>query len=221
MRPQRIHPDQIIALLKINTIMTVDEVAEQLKCSRNTVFRKLSSIPIITSYTHTRRYIAISHEDIFDEFGIWGYQEVYFSKYGGVKETITEIITRNKTGLTSGQINDILHTRVNMQLGELVKTGRIYRLREGRNQVYLGGQDVIRKAQIQQRQATQKKVILESIPSYISKRDLFELLVIIVEHHLIDRIQIESYLRKTDKKVSSRTIDWLMSYFEIEKKGLP
>jgi hypothetical protein len=60
--------------------------------SRRSVFRDLTTIGYLSSYTHTGRYYTLVHIPEFDEHGLWFFQGVGFSKAGTLKSTITELV---------------------------------------------------------------------------------------------------------------------------------
>ena len=63
--------------------------------SRMTVFRRLSGVEYLCSYTHTGRYYTLSDIARFDSDGIWFYDDIGFSQNGSLKNTVTYLVDNN------------------------------------------------------------------------------------------------------------------------------
>ena len=57
--------------------------------SRMTVFRRLSGVEYLCSYTHTGRYYTLFDIARFDSDGIWFYDDIGFSQNGSLKRPLS------------------------------------------------------------------------------------------------------------------------------------
>jgi hypothetical protein len=52
-----------------------------------TVFRKLSTLPYRSSYSHCGAYYTLDSIAQYDELGLWTYRDIHFSRYGTLLDT--------------------------------------------------------------------------------------------------------------------------------------
>ena len=105
--------------------------------SRMTVFRRLKEIGYRTSFTHAGRYYTLADIPEFDELGLWFQRDAGFSAEGTLKETVATHVQRAPDGRTSAELHHVLRVRVHNTLLDLVREGRITRLRFGQVSLYV------------------------------------------------------------------------------------
>ena len=103
-------------------IVTIEDLKLTLgtQC-RMTVFRKLSKMGYISSYSHSGKYYSLKRIARYNKYGIWSYNSALFSKYGTLKKTIESLIDDSAKGYTASELNSILKVKVEDSLLELVK----------------------------------------------------------------------------------------------------
>jgi hypothetical protein len=92
-----------------------------------TVFRRLSSVGYLSSYSHKGRYYTLSDVPDFDMDGLWQHGGVCFSRDGTLKETVARLVDSADAGLFHRELQLRLHVRVHNTLADLVKRRRIHR----------------------------------------------------------------------------------------------
>jgi hypothetical protein len=92
-----------------------------------TVFRKLSMLGYISSYSHSGKYYSLKRIARYNKYGIWSYKSALFSKKGTLKKTIELLIGNSTEGHTASELNSILKVKVEDALLELVKNKIIIR----------------------------------------------------------------------------------------------
>jgi hypothetical protein len=95
--------------------------------SAMSVFRRLSPLDYLTSYSHARRFYTLKDIPVFDENGLWHYQEVFFSQHGTLKATIAHLVEHATAGHTQIELRSRLRVHVHNALLDLVKNHRITR----------------------------------------------------------------------------------------------
>jgi hypothetical protein len=95
--------------------------------SRMSVFRRLSPLGYLTSYSHAGRFYTLPDIPVFDQDGIWRYQGVGFSRHGSLKATVTHLVEQADAGRTHRELQVRLLVRVHNTLLELVRQERIRR----------------------------------------------------------------------------------------------
>ena len=92
-----------------------------------TVFRKLKELEYISSYSHRGQYYSLLDIADFDNYGLWSYQSVWFSKYGNLVETVKDFIDDSTAGYSAKELQSILHVEVKHTLLNLYQNKRAVR----------------------------------------------------------------------------------------------
>ena len=121
-------PKALKMLFRRLKVVDIDKLSQTLQTkSRMSIFRRLKEIGYFSSYTHTGRYYTLAHIPQFDDYGLWFYQGIGFSRYDTLKATTTELVNSAITGLTHTELNHILRIQVHNTLLTLVREARIGR----------------------------------------------------------------------------------------------
>jgi len=123
-----IDSELLLSCLNNKKIMTIDELKSTLTTqSRMTVFRKLSKLGYISSYSHSGKYYSLKRIARYNKYGIWSYKSALFSKNGTLKKTIKFLIDSSSQGYSASELNNIVKVKVEDTLLELVKNKIIIR----------------------------------------------------------------------------------------------
>jgi len=123
-----IDSELLLTCLNDAKIMTIAELKTTLKTKcRMTVFRKLSKLGYISSYSHSGKYYSLKRTARYNKYGIWSYKSALFSKNGTLKKTIVFLIGSSTQGYTASELNSIITVKVEDALLELVKSKIINR----------------------------------------------------------------------------------------------
>ena len=136
-------------LLNATKIATLDSLKEELNTqSTMTVYRKLKTLGYLSSYSHRGKYYTLKDIPEFDHLGLWSYHSVWFSQYGNLNETTYEFVQNATAGLSSNELQDILHVEVKQSLLKLFQEKRVDREKYSGRYIYLSVDPVKRKQQI-------------------------------------------------------------------------
>lgn len=123
--------------------------------SRRSVFRRLSGVGYLCSYSHTGRYYTLADIPEFDADGLWQHQGVFFSKHGTLKATTAHLVEIAEAGRMHEELEAVLRVRVHNTLLDLVKSKQIGReLLEGLF-VYVSANTARAAVQVARRQELQ------------------------------------------------------------------
>ncbi len=89
-------------------IMTLGEVAESIDSTIHTARRRLKRWGAITSYNRNGRYYSLPDVPEFDHNGLWECRGVLFSRYGNLKQTVSELVRRSQAGLDAEEMRSLL-----------------------------------------------------------------------------------------------------------------
>ena len=127
--------------------------------SRMSVFRRLSPMGYLSSYSHAGRYYTLESIPEFDRDGLWQRQGVLFSRHGTLKETTCHLVENAENGRTHQELRDRLRIRVQNALLELVGEERIRRESFESVYLYLSADKVRARAQRSMRQERREATV--------------------------------------------------------------
>jgi len=95
--------------------------------SRMSVFRRLSAVGYLSSYSHAGRFYTLRDIPMFDRDGLWCYQGVCFSRHGSLKSTVAHMVENAEAGSTHHELHVRLRVRAHNTLLDLAQEKRIGR----------------------------------------------------------------------------------------------
>ena len=186
--------------------------------SRMTIFRHLSGIAYLCSYTHAGRYY--THMDIprFDVDGLWFYDSIGFSENGSLKKTVTFLVHNSQMGKLHSDLERQLRIRVHNVLLDLVRSSQIERIDLEGRYLYLSAVKEQREKQIKQRDRLPAQV--RRAPAAISELVVIEVLAEVIRqssrHPRVD--QVASALAIRQLPIAERDVAAVFDHYDIEKK---
>jgi len=169
--------NQIIEYFQEKKVLTIDELKNILNTSsRMTIFRRLSSLNYITSYSHCGRYYTLNSIVDYDTKGLWSYNQVYFSKFGTLKNTILSNINKSPAGFTCEELQGILKVPVHNTAHDLWKNGLITREQIARQYLYLSIENKTKQLNFRKQEIVKKNKIASHATSMESFTVFFSLL---------------------------------------------
>ena len=140
--------------LKHHKIATFDQLKAALGSpARCTVFRKLTNLEYLSSYSHRGKYYTLRSIAQFNALGLWSYRSVWFSRFGNLLDTTQALVESSEAGYTATELKEVLHVKTKHALTQLVRSGRIQREPFESVYVYLSGEDHIADPQRKARKA--------------------------------------------------------------------
>lgn len=196
--------NQLIKVFNKKNVLTIVDLKNYLQTnSRMTVFRKLKQLPYKSSYSHCGKYYTLDGFAKYNKNGIWGYNQIYFSKYGTLKSTVLKNIEGSKSGLSSFELEGLLHVPAyNAALG-LFKAHKVARKQIGKEYIYLSlesgnAQSLLREQEIQQGQTAAN----DEMDEYLT---LFMLLLDEKQKRLFAGFESLKLGYGGDKKIAAKT----------------
>ncbi len=219
MRPIKFDTNKYKERIKMLKVVKIKELAESSNCTVRTLFNKLERRMYYTSYNFNKQYITLKEIPIFDENGIWGYEQVRFSKSGNVEETIQYIVNRSSSGISAGEIADILQIQTHNQLLKCRRKGMLISKRYGRNQIYFSADETKRKHQIEMR----KTMMIESLKDIEQqappRKAIIDILLVMVKHRENEPDKIVKILSANGKRIKEGDVKWIINEYDIKKNS--
>ena len=152
--------------------------------SRMSVFRRLRELDYLSSFSHVGRYYTLRTVANFDLQGLWFYEEVGFSCFGNLKETVIHLVDQSVAGKTHEELEKQLRLRVHNTLLDLVRSGKIVRERFEDVFLYLS----IRTDRAQEQLVRRREGAGDSAQDILPDGTVIEVLAEIIRNN---RIQID------------------------------
>jgi len=186
--------------------------------SRMTVFRRLSGVEYLCSYTHAGRYYTLFDIACFDSDGIWFYDDIGFSQNGSLKNTVTYLVDHADGGKFHSDLARQLRVRVHNVLLDLVRSKQIKRTKFEGQFLYLSTDKARSTKQIEQRDKL--SMPLRRIPVFITAPMVIEILAEVIRqskrHPHAD--QVASALAIRGLPIAENEVMTIFDHYDIEKK---
>ena len=154
---------KLVHWLRTRKVATMRQLQDQFQVCHMTVFRALKKFGYHTSYNHNAAYYTPAGVPQFDDWGLWAYRDIRFSRAGTLLETLVALVTQAPAGLTVGELEERLQTPAANLLSRLVQQGRLQRqILRGRHVVYLNPAAEQGRQQWEQRQQVLREVAAQT-----------------------------------------------------------
>jgi len=112
MNTQRFLSKPLKSLLLKYKIATLEDLKIALGTNvKMTVLRKLKELSYVTSYSHHGKYYTLKSIPRFNNYGLWSYKNINFSKYNTLLETIKNLVNVSEAGYCVSELLKILHVK--------------------------------------------------------------------------------------------------------------
>jgi hypothetical protein len=211
--PKKISDAQLV--LKRKKVFTFEELLALLGCSVRSGRVKLKQWRTYNSYNHNGRYYALPTVPRFDGNGLWHFGNIYFSKYGNLRDTVVYLINDSPSGLTGKHLGDTLGLAPGSFLHHFRETPGIRREKHGGVYVYFSDQEDRYARQVQQRASSAAMA-----RSSISEANAITILVALIKHHRITLDDILALPEINNTGLSPLAIRHFLEQHGLVKKTL-
>lgn len=168
--------------------------------SRMSVFRRLSPLGYLTSYSHNGRYYTLADIPDFDADGLWRHRGACFSRRGSLKATVEHLVHVAEAGRTHAELRVRLQVRVHNTLLGLVRHGRIGREHFGALYLYVHADPEAAMAQLARRQE------LETAETRVQEAPLTVALIIEVLVEVINGAEVIPDPGTVSERLGARSV---------------
>jgi hypothetical protein len=123
-----------------------------------TVFRKLSSLPYQTSYSHRGAFYTLRAIPRFNAQGLWCCRGAWFSRHGTLLDTAAALVDAAPAGYGCGELEAVLQVPLKDPLRQLVQAERLHRQDFQGRYLYLAQERIRRQEQWATRQAREPRI---------------------------------------------------------------
>jgi len=195
-------------------VLTINELKTRMMVSEITIRRKLKKWGTFTSYNKNGRYYTLIHIPKFDSWGLWNYNDIRFSKYGNLTQTIIQLINKSSGGLHAEEVGDLIDYAPHSLLHRLAGKASIRREKLYGKYVYFSYDEQEYKTQLNKYQSIQAQYREDEIPCLIAIRLLIEK----IRRPKDSTAQLVKRLQKDHVKISELQATGFLEKHGIEKK---
>ena len=216
MRTSQFTLNDVIASFARKQVLTRTELLQKHGCSPMTLWRLLRQAHYLTSYNYNAKYYTLRTIPQFDDHGLWSYQDIRFSTWGTLPETMVAVIEQSAGGMTAREVEELLLVRnAKPLLAGLALERRLGREASDRPFVYLASEPSRQQQQLRQRK---EQALLRALPE---PQQIIALLVEIIRHPQQTPRQWAQHLARRDVGLETQDINAVMEHYHLTvKKGL-
>lgn len=196
----------VFTFFKEIKVFTIDQLVSSLSCSTPTARLKLKYWQAYTSYNQNGRYYTLPTVPHFDKNGLWFYKNIFFSKYGNLRNTVVNLINNSPLGLTGREIGDLVGLPPRSFLHHFRNVSQIQRQKREGVYVYFSEDPIKYKTQVQNR-------IWGIAPEQesISDADAVVILAALIRHH---GISVEDIMELPEVKRGNFLCSTIYEFFD-------
>jgi hypothetical protein len=195
-------------------VLTIEQLVDLLQFSVITARRRLKKWKTYTSFNNNGRYYTLPDVPEFDRNGIWKYQTILFSRYGNLKQTIIQLVTQSKAGLSAREIAEIVELPSNSSFfSQLQNFTGIRREKHQGRYIYFSDSPVLYDKQRQEFTIYREGEVL-----FPSDGEAVVILVQLIKHPNISIEEISDRVAQQGKKIKSSVIKSFLESHGLLKK---
>jgi len=154
MKTATFYPETVASFLKRRKAATIGEIGEAMgSASERTVFRNLSRVEYLSSYSHRGKFYTLRSIAKFSREGLWSLRSAWFSRFGTLLETVVAWVDRSEAGYDAAGLTRALHVESKHALTRMVRQGRLRRDAVGGRYVYFAADETTADRQRKHRDA--------------------------------------------------------------------
>jgi hypothetical protein len=203
---------KVQARFRARKVMTVAELALQMRCSSRTVHRRLQAWQAIHSYNKNGGYYTLPSVPAFDSYGLWRYRDIGFSRYGNLTETLIALVCHSQAGLRAAELGQLLGMEPHSFLWLFRNHPALTREKHHGRFVYFAAETAIGQRQ------RDGRMIMDAGARRPSDSEVIAILVETIKHPELSIEQLCQNLKKQGIAVSEQAVVNLFAYHGLELK---
>lgn len=195
-------------------VLTLQNLSQYFNVSVRTVQRMIIPVDTIRSYDHNGRYFSLEKLARFNSMGIWEYNNIHFSRFGTLKNTLVTIINNSSQGMDASQIKDVLGMDTRSFLFQYKDVSGIKREKVGSHYVYFSSEP----GQLSKQLSNRKQGLASMAQAPLEGTAAISVLVETIKHPDFTFEQLSKHLGKQGIKIKPEIIEDFFLFYGIEKK---
>ncbi len=197
-------------------VVTMNKLSTIMKCSERTIQRRLKNWGTYTSYNKNCRYYTLADIPRFNQYGLWKYRGIFFSKFGNLKETVISVVKQSEAGTSAHELSEIVGLPSYTFLSHFKNDPNIQRQKYSGVYVYFS-----RDPDEFDRQRWKRESIIQSAALYDlpSDADAIVILVELIKSPTDSIGQLARRVRRKGVQISTNKINNLLIHHGLFKKN--
>ena len=182
--------------------------------SRVSIFRDLKEVEYLSSYSDAGKYYALRKTARFDSDGLWQYEDIGFSMYGTLKETVFHLVDNSEVGYHHEELQELLRVRLHNTLLDLVTEKRLRRVGIEKRYLYVSANARRALAQSSKREKMSQASILPA-----SAQLTIQILAEVIRENQIS-VEVEELTQRLVRQkvqVSQRQVAQVLKLYGVKK----
>ncbi len=204
----------VLKIFKKREVITILQLVELLDCSVPTVRIRLKKWRSYTSYNQNGRYYVLPNIPKFDEYGLWKYRNIFFSRYGNLKQTVIHLVGNSKIGLDASEIGKMVELSPRSFMTHFQDIEGLCREKHEGKFIYFSDKESIYTKQKRKRESALKEKLL-SLPS---DTVAIAILVDLIKHPGSSPEKCIQRLRTKNIHIKTKTLQNFLQHHGIKKK---
>ena len=217
------YSELILRLFKKKTVVTFNEVKQKVGCSRTTFVKLINKEGYYSSCNENGKYYILAKSCNFNEFGLFMYNKIMFSKFKTLKLSILNMVEKSKAGVTSAEIIDIFGTNSKALLSALHTSKKICRQKINGTFIYISNDEKTNLLQQRNRQLEEEAKIIEIQQDELPPNEVIIaiLTVLATSNKSLTAKQVMNKLKNKIANVSEDIIQKVMLFYKVSQKKTP
>lgn len=195
-------------------VLTLQNLSGYLNVSVRTIQRMLRSLDMIRSYDHNGRYFSLAKLASYNSMGIWEYNNIHFSKFGTLKNTLSAIVNNSSQGMDASQIKNVLGVDTRSFLFQYKDASGIKREKIGNHYVYFSSEQQRFSRQLSNR----KQGLASRAQAPLEGTAAISVLVATIKHPDFTYEQLSKHLNNQGIRITPEGLQDFFIFHGIEKK---
>jgi len=200
--------------LEKSKVFNIEDLTSLLTCSVLNARLKLKQWQAYTSYNQNGRYYTLPQIPRFNDYGLWHYKNIAFSRHGNLKKTVIHLVETSSAGFSGKQLGEVLGLSPRSFLHHFRNCPGIHREKHDGVFIYFSDIEQVYEKQLQERKS------LDDQPDIVTLSDpeAILILVAVIQEHGISAEEIAALREVKKSKIKLSTIQNFMEYHGLLKK---
>ncbi len=186
-------------------------------CKGRTLQRKIKLCNLLASYNKNSKFYTLPKLAKFNNYGIWSYRHILFSRHGNLYRTLIYIVDQSKCGYTGKELSVIVQVKTDDALRVLWQQERLQRQKHNSHYVYY----TIEQQRFELQQAN--RIQSSNLPQIYCLPDdqniIISVLVEIIHQDTLTTKVLYKRLKGHKVEISENQIGSVISHYGLKKKN--
>ena len=204
-------------LFRRKPVARLNEMQRALGTSNRTVFRALSRLDYLSSYSHAGQYYTLRRIPTFDAHGLWFHGETRFSVQGTLRATVVVLIKQAPAGRTHEELQALVGLRLHDTLRSLVESKALGREPVAGTYIYLHPSAPVAATQLARRGHGAQLAAPPRLEGPLDFARVVDILVAVIHAPKADARAIAAQLRSRGLDLTEEQVAGVFARYGLKK----